>query len=223
MSQRSPLSARTRSNRQSGFTLIEVLVAIVLLGIVTTASLYFSLQAMKSSSDQQRRQVAVTIANRIMETVAATNPALNPGTGVSGLYTGRLKSDVQAAWTAYATTGGVASTYATWDPTATSSSVPTLPVTSPATIAQGTTYTTVTLIGVCYRPLNSATGTDCGLAAGYPTTPPAVAPAGMVAQARAMVIVTWTAGTQVCASGSCAYQTSTLIDTNSDLQWVLNG
>lgn len=200
-------------NNDQGMSLIEVVVAIVILGTLTATSLGVFLSTLGASTNQQRRQVAITVASETMESVTAWNVAKNSTTGVSNLYTGRSKTAVQSQWTANSSVGGVPQTYATWDPTATGSSVPGLPLTRTVS-RSNTTYTATTFIGTCYQPL---AGGDCVKLTGQPLAP-VITPSGYSQLTRIIVVVSWTAG-EYCASGGCTYATATLVDTNTDLEW----
>src|SRR5690349_16393564 len=57
-----------------GFTLIEVVVALFLLGIVAAAGLTFFIRGMQNTSNLARTQVAVGVANQAMETVRSAYP-----------------------------------------------------------------------------------------------------------------------------------------------------
>ncbi|MCX7523186.1 prepilin-type N-terminal cleavage/methylation domain-containing protein [Microbacterium sp. STN6] len=202
---------RARAADASGMSLIEVIVAISLMSIVATAAIGLSISSMKSAAKQQRQELAVTVANQAMEVVSAHASSVNGATGVSALYNGRAKTPVQTNWAANTGVAGTGATYAAWDPTATASSTPEIPITK-VYPHSGTNYTAHTLIGVCYQP---ASGGDCTRIAGQAMAP-SVAPAGRTALIRVMVVVRWSAG---CGAGGCSYQTSTLIDSHSDLEW----
>ncbi len=201
----------------SGLSLLEVIVAIAIMTIVATASATLALTGIAAASTQERRQVAVTIASSTLEIVGAQTVAINSATGVSNLFTGRTSTAVASAWSANSSGPGVGTTYAASDPTATTSSVASLPITSSATQV-GTAYSVTTLLGTCYEPI---AGGDCARVSGYPTTPPATVPTGYTDLIRAIVIVSWTAGKK-CSSG-CTYTASTLIDPSADLVWVNHG
>jgi prepilin-type N-terminal cleavage/methylation domain-containing protein len=201
-----------RLGHDAGLSLLEVIVAVALVTIVMTASAALCLTGIATASAQERRQVAVTIASGMMESVGAQSVATNSVTGVSGLYTGRSSSAVSAVWAANPSTVGVSQTYSAWDPTATIASVPVIPITSTSTQA-GTTFTVQTLMGPCYEP---KAGGDCTIVAGATGT---VTPSGYTRLIRIVVVVTWTAGDS-CAASGCSYTTSSLVDPSSDLGWL---
>lgn len=208
--------ARSAPSRESGLSLLEVIVAIAILTVVATASGTLALTGMAAGATQERRQVAVTIASGVMESLSAQTIATSATTGVSGLYTGSTSVAVTAAWLALSSAPGVAQTYPGWDPTATTLSTPTIPITTYPTQV-GTNYTVTTLIGTCFQP---TAGGDCGRLVGQ-IAAPALPPTGYTGLIRAIVVVSWTAG-KTCASG-CSYTTSTLIDPSNDLAWVSHG
>jgi Tfp pilus assembly protein PilV len=208
-----------RDSDENGVSLVEVIVAIALIMIVATSSATLSIQAIASSASQERRQIAVTVANSALELVAA-QPVQVDSTGVSALYNGRFSTTVGNAFTATVSYNGVAKTYRAADPTATSVTIPDIPITTTA-VQSGTTFTVRTLIGPCYQ---ATSGGDCGLVSGYANTGngPATAPSGFSQLIRAIVVVTWTAG-GTCTASSCAYTATTLIDPHADLAWVSHG
>jgi len=199
-----------------GMTLVEVVVAVSIMGIVATAAVAFIMTSIISSATHQRGQIAITIANQAMENASAQSAATNPITSVSYLLEGRFQHTVQAAWAANAGIPGELTTYPGWDPTATASVVPALPVTSTVT-RSGTDYLTTTLIGTCYQPM---TGGDCSVLAGVVNNP-TTAPADFTALLRVIVIVSWTAGAN-CQPTACTYQTASLVDPHPDLQWNIH-
>ena len=218
------LHDRTRSrDSEAGFTLIEVVVAIVILGVLSTASLGIYISSMNASATQQRREVAVTIANQQMEIVNSWSTEPNAASATSELYTGRKRVDVTANWTLNASVAGVAQTYPVWDQRA-APPAQAIPIKrADPIVMSGTEYTVETLLGTCYQL--KRTGGDCGLVtgfAGYPATPSAAMTNSYTPLTRVIVIVRWTAGSS-CDSGDCSFVTSTLIDLNSDLDWVTHG
>ena len=210
--------AQSRADREAGFTLIEVVIAIVILGVLSTASLSIYLHSMNSASTQQRHDIAITIANQALEKVNAWTTAIDPASGISSLYTGRTQTRVQQFWDSNDDVAGVRQTYPVWDeqsPVVAEALAikPTVPLEY-----NGTEFTVETLIGTCYQ---LKTGGDCSRIVGWSGYPLAISAANEAAYTpltRVIVIVRWTAGDS-CASGSCVYQAATLIDLNSDLEW----
>lgn len=199
---------------EAGFSLIEVVMAIVVLGILTTAAIGFYFTGLDASTSHQRREVAITVANEQMEIVSGWTSSVNTVTGKSRLYDGRTQGEVLTAWDDAIADDivGAEHTYPEWattSPTATAA----LPVTRTVT-RSGTEYEIRTLIGLCYQPLS---GGDCTKVPGSPSTPPASAP-GFTPLHRILVDVTWTAGCAV--PDGCSYEIATLLDLNSDLEWV---
>ena len=213
---RARLFSAVRSDE--GMSLIEVVIAIVILAILSTASLGVYLSSTNASLDQQRRQVAVTIANESMEIVSGWSTGTVASTQVSALFTARSKDKVEALFAKDTLVDGVDVTYAMWDPSAAASAVAALPAAIPlsrAVTKNGTDYIAETLIGFC---LQKIAGGDCVKVGAYnPTTIPAPKPpTGYTQLTRAIVVVNWTAG---CPTAGCSYTTATLIDLNADLEW----
>ena len=210
---------RRRFHQDGGFTLIEVITAIFVISILATSALYFYLNGMNISHAQERRQLAITVANEAMETVRGATLAKDVATGLSAVYAGRDVASVTAAFTAAASVPGVSGTYPVWDSSATPASQPRFKV-SQVVSRSGTDFQVKTLVGVCYqekRVVSSTISPDpCTTLATYPT-PPTVPPTGYTPLTRTIVIVTWTAGSE-CASG-CRYAISSLVDSDLDLKW----
>ncbi|EPR76432.1 hypothetical protein ADILRU_1197 [Leifsonia rubra CMS 76R] len=209
-----------------GMTLIEVVVAISLIGIIATAAISLTITSIASVTTQQRSQVAIALASNAMETVTAHTLSFNPDSGESRIYDGRAEAAVVAAWTSLAGFPGTDSTYPVWDSSVLPVSAPDIPIdtanptndpTPPPTL-NGTEYRVRTLIGACYQP---NTGGDCARLTGE-ATPPVTEPAGYSKLIRIVVVVSWTAGGE-CAVTACTYQTSTLLDVHQDLKWKVNG
>lgn len=200
---------------ERGMSLVEVVIAIALIGIVATASLGLYVSSMSAANTQQRQQVAITIANQSMETVLAWSVAKNPTTTVSDLYTGRSETAVRALWTAATGVSGVAQTYPFWDPSATASSVPVIDLTRPVEVG-GVKYVAQTLIGKCFQTK------DGGNCTAPSSTYPYATPPNSTPLFRVIVIVKWSASS-MCGAGGCSYVAQTLIDPNTDLVWNMNG
>lgn len=201
-------------NRESGLTLVEVVVAIVILGLLASTALGLYLTSMTASKSHQHREVAITVANEAMELAASWS--------VPNLADGRSQSAVAAQWAAGGSVSGIAATYPLWDLSATASSVPDLPLSAVSTFS-GTDYTIETYIGQCFQPEDAATlasGGDCTKVSGHPSSPPATAP-GMTKLLRVIVNVRWTAGDACDPVAGCTYQTSTMVDpTLIDVEWI---
>ena len=194
-----------------GMSLVEVVIAISILAVLSTASLGVYLSGMNSAASLQRQQVAVTVANEVMENVYAWP--------VSGLYTGRGRVAVQNLWAAGTGIGGVNETYQAWDASAPVGSLGDVPVSNPTLIQRsGTTYKTQTFIGPCFQPVS---GGDCLRARPLAATAPAT-PSGFTKLIRVIVVVRWDAGGS-CGAGGCKYEAATIIDPNVDLLWNSNG
>jgi prepilin-type N-terminal cleavage/methylation domain-containing protein len=206
------LRKRFAPKGDSGLSLMEVIVAIAIMTIVATAAASLSINGVKTVANEERSQIAVTVANGFMEKASGSSLAINSA-GLSAIYTGRSKGDVQYWFGQMASRPGIAQTNAVWDTT-----VPVAQSVLPASTGilpvykqvpeNGTTYQVVTLIGSCYQQTTGASG-SCLAATG-------TAPDPMI---RVTVIVSWTAGAQ-CAASACYYQTSTVLDPSSDLEWV---
>lgn len=215
------LAARVNPSDE-GFTLVEVIVALTLLALLSSAALYFFVNGSRTLTHQQRAHGAVSAANDAMEQVFSFTPQMagaTAATSSTALVTGRLDSDVTAAWTAAAGVPGLAETYPAWDRS-----------TSPAPLAgigddrvklvrtvetSGVKYTVMSLVGYCYRVATNPDGA-CTKVGGDSVGTPA---AGYVRMIRSIVVVRWPGTTAACTAGTCTYQIQSLIDPNTDLKW----
>ncbi|WP_028046321.1 prepilin-type N-terminal cleavage/methylation domain-containing protein [Cellulomonas sp. URHE0023] len=197
---------------ESGLSLIEVVVALTLLGVVAAAALTFFVRGMQSTSHLQRNQAAVTVASQAMEKVHAVYPRdTGAGTPVNGLILGRSKAAVDASFAA-ANPADVAQMTAAYDANAATRPGVALDI-SYTTKVSNATYKVTTLIGTCYRPKTaSASDQNC-----------TKAPSGSTVQLyRVTVVVTWLPGKATeCKGTSCQYKVSTLIDPTVDANWNL--
>lgn len=215
--------ARTRLRSDDGFSLMEVVVAIMILGVLSTASLGIYLASINTATTQQRREIAITIANQQMETVNSWSTEPNVGSGTSELYTGRSQVAVTTNWSTNAGVPGVDHTYPVWDQRATPPAEAIAIKSADPIEVTGTEYSVETLLGTCYQP--KRTGGDCGRVTGfvgYPTSPSTALLSNYTPLTRVIVVVRWTSGSS-CESGNCSYVTSTLIDLNADLNWNTHG
>lgn len=87
------MNGRFFRGRAEGLSVIEVLVALAVLGIVTAAILTTYLGSIRTNSDSGRRTQSVQIMNAIGRRVAGADPAVlaQPGTPLAWGY-GQLKS-----------------------------------------------------------------------------------------------------------------------------------
>lgn len=218
------MRARLRAGAEvdAGFTLIEVVVALVLLGMVATGALYFFITGTRTTSHLQRSQNAVAVANEAMERAYAVNPKDNPVAGVPGLVLGRQKAAVEAAFTHAASLGveGAADTYPLWDPSAGAGTQPTVPITYDRTYS-GQRYDVTVLVGTCFRPRDVANPDQaCTRLPGVVADPgDSGTPHGMVRMLRVVTLVEWDATAGECGGDRCTYQLAGLVDRSSDLEW----
>jgi len=189
---------------ERGMTLIEVVIAISILAVLSTAALGVYLSGINTSAALQRRNIAVTVASQVLERANLVIP--------STIYSGRTAVAVEAVRNANLGVAGVNQTFRVSDPTSPPSPTQALPLTSTTTLS-GTDYTVDTIVGTCFQP---RTGGSC-TAPGYPVQP-ATVPAGMTMLSRVIVVVRWTAGA-TCEPTACTYVASTLVDANPDLKW----
>ncbi len=180
------------SASDAGFTLIEVLVASMLIGIVMTAMTSFFVTTVSVISRQTSAQVAAQLADDGLERVRALKG--------SAVATGRDKTSSDSQWASPVV--GVAPYLAdmreAWDTAATApggASAP-LPTTAKAVTVNGLSYGQNWYVGRCWQPL---AGGGCG----------ATPASGDVEFFRVVVAVTWPA--RQCASSVCSYVTSTLV------------
>jgi len=179
---------------EEGFTLIEVLVALVMLAAVCLVAATFMVGAVRTTGELSHKQNATALATQALEAVQATPH--------SALLTGRTQASVQAllanTWFAPLVVEDVV-TSDNFDPAATAASVANVPVTTTQTLAR-TTYTVHTSINRCF--LSRTTQTCTRLAA----------PDG-ISVLRATVQVVW--GEPACGD-RCRYAASALLDTQPD-------
>lgn len=195
-----------------GFSLVEVIVALFLLGVVAAGALTFFVRGMQTTSHLQRTQNATSIATQAMELARSVNA--REVAGVSGLVVGRTEAAVNAAWDGVSV-DEMAQTNRVWDPAAGSVATPALPIVRQTTVSE-MTYDITTLVGSCFRsPLAGTDPSDCF--ASKPTV-------DAVKLYRVIVVVAWDPGnTGSCSGGTdCSFTLSALVDPADDLTWNLS-
>ncbi len=204
--------AHRRPSEDRGFTLIEVIVALFLLGVVATAVLVFFIRGLAATSHIQRTQSADAVATQAMEQVRSVL-ALAPTGGTSGVVIGRTQTAVMTTWNA-ANPADTADSAPAWDNSPTAASTPpTVPILQDV-VRSGITYHVTTLIGTCDR-IASPESTDQSC-----VKPPAPG----VPILRVIVVVTWTpasAGECSGTTGLCTYSIRSLLDPTADPAWNL--
>jgi prepilin-type N-terminal cleavage/methylation domain-containing protein len=202
-----PRAAREGAPADGGFTLIEVVMALLLLTLVAAGTAPLFIRTVSSSTGIQRRQASIEVAQQQMDIVRSVVPTI--GATTSNLLLNRQKTLVDAQWAA-PTTADLSQTNEAWDPNATSASpAPVVPL-SATTVVGGITYTSNTYIGTCY--LASAGGV-CGKTNN----------AGTVLIYRVIIDVKWNPGSNSgCTGGACEFVQSTLMDPSSDPQFNSN-
>lgn len=184
-----------------GFTLIEVVVALVLLTMVTVAVATLFMQSVRHSTSLDRRQAAVAVAGQSMELARSIPP--------TKLVSGRTQAVVDTQWSAV--TADLSQTDKAYDAAATGSSTPTLPLSATTDVA-GVTYTAQRIVGTCWRP---SSGGACVKAASKA--------ASSQLMYRVIVQVTWSEGTGTACSGStCHYELASLVDATADPTFNVN-
>jgi prepilin-type N-terminal cleavage/methylation domain-containing protein len=173
----------------AGFTLVETIVAIALVGIVMASMSAFLVSSMTVTSQQSGRKGAIQIADDATELVRALKG--------SALLTGRDYTSVDAQWNNPTT--GVSPYLSTmseaWDTTVTSGGASAPLPTSPKSVTlNGVAYGQHWYVGRCWQP---TAGGDCAAATGD------------VPFFRVVVAVTWTA--KNCPASACSYVTTTLV------------
>ncbi|MDI6097330.1 putative Ig domain-containing protein [Actinoplanes sp. NEAU-A12] len=229
------LGADPRDVTDHGFTLIEVLVSLALIGTMMTALVPFLVRSVTVAEEERTRQVAVQLATDAIERASAV-------TGAAAL-TGRGYAAAKAQWdavyapaaTAYAdavrpylatmSLGNPASVSAAakaswfaWDLQLSGSStagatagLPTAPV---DVLLGGVTYRQNWYLGICRQQLGSSG--PCVSPDG-PDPSPARADVPFL---RVVVAVTWPGRT--CPGNVCTYVTSTLTSITEDPVFNLN-
>jgi type II secretory pathway pseudopilin PulG len=202
-------AARMQSDRSGGFSLVEVIVALTLILFVMTSSVVFFVRSLQTSSGQQSRQAAISLADQAIELARAVP--------VNSLLNGRVQTTSDTQWAALPTAAAAAkaASLEMWDtpPVAPTVAVP-FSVADATTLVNKTQYTVDTAIGGCW--VTSTAPVRCTAPATPPTPTPNVY--------RIIVDVHWPAKQgQSCAASRCDYVVTTLRDASPDPLFNVNG
>ncbi|MDT5037011.1 MAG: hypothetical protein QOE03_2196, partial [Micromonosporaceae bacterium] len=189
-------TALREGGSDAGFTLIEVLVSLVLIGIALTAFTTFFITMISATNGQSTRQAAVQLADGSMEQVRALKG--------SAVTAGRDQQSSQAQWAAPLAVATVSRYLAgmtvAWDSTAANGAgaTATLPTVPTTVTVNGVTFSRSWSIGNCWRPPGD--DNEACLSSSIP---------GSTAYFRVIGAVSWTDGS--CPTSACSYVTSTLV------------
>jgi prepilin-type N-terminal cleavage/methylation domain-containing protein len=180
----------------AGFSLIEVVVAMGVIGVLMTSATVFFVQSLATVDRQRNRQAAIQVAGDAVETVFALASTM--------LRTGRDRGRTDAQWVA--PVPGVAAHLAgsvpAVDTGATPGSTPRLPFTEHV-MANGIRYTRHVYVGECWLA-ETQPGASCVSSADP----------GDVPFLRVVVAVTWP--DRGCPARGCSYVTATLVGADVD-------
>lgn len=219
-----------RRRGDHGFTLVEVIVALLLLALILSSATALFIRSIKSSAEINRRDYAVTLAQQGMELARGVSaqypgtPKLNPGNPsfYTGLATGRAQVDATAQQTALAplfasqSFNPVAESTPAYDltvPVGGPSVSPALPFSTTSVQSNAGSYTTSTYLGYCElkferRSRDARTERDCVrtavLNAGEEDW-------GIAKLVRVLVVVSWNSPDCRTAS-ACFVSLESLID-----------
>jgi prepilin-type N-terminal cleavage/methylation domain-containing protein len=196
-------------SQEAGFTLVEVVVASAVLGLIMVSSGLFFLGGLRSIAGLQHRQAATSLAAQAME-LATSISALPDSSGCVPLLYGRPEAAVTSQW---ASPPGVdlSGMDAAWNAETCPSTVAvplsglttTVADGAPAVTLGGVGYTVRTFIGSCHEPRD---GGACVRQTPNNATNPKMF--------RIVVVVGW-AGAD-CPSSGCRYSVGTLLSAAAD-------
>jgi Tfp pilus assembly protein PilV len=183
--------------------MVEMMVALVIIAIVTTAALAFFINGLRSETGQRQRQEAIYLADQQMQTVQSV-PAADLVQGRSSTMQNAALSNPVASTLNLAAQSDLTSS-AGFD--SNSSHATLIPLSQTQTLDK-VNYTLWTFVYACH--LKVSTNSQCGQ----------TVPSGSTTELRATVAVTWTSNAN-CTSG-CNYSTSTLVDPSGDQTFNTN-
>lgn len=193
---RSGAQSNTESGAESGATLVELLVAIALIGTTMTAVTTFLVTTVGVTTQQGGKQAAIQVAQDATDLVRSMRGSTVIARRDQASSTTQWTSPVPgaAAWLATMTLA--------WDPAATfpSGTTAPLPTTPQPVLVDGVSYARNWYIGRCWQP---GSGGVCGV----------VPVAGYVEFFQVVVAVTWPE--RHCPANACVQVTSTLVSANA--------
>lgn len=189
---------RLRARRDDGFSMVEMIVALVVIAIVATASIGFFLNNIRGVNNQRQHQEAVYLADQQLQNVESLP--------VAKLVQGRTQTEVTALYSTPAATAlkvvgqDDTTNSGNWDTTASAPGSEVVPLSETQTVNH-VPYTLTTFIDVCWYANSSGI---CGPTKTSKTDE----------EYRVSIYETWS-GPGSCSKG-CNYTTSTLIDPTAD-------
>ncbi|MEV0897579.1 putative Ig domain-containing protein [Actinoplanes sp. NPDC049802] len=208
-------SEQQREKDDNGFSVVEMLVALVVLSITMLAGAPFFVQSLTIVNKQRNMQAAIQLANTAMEHVR--------GLRGSSLLTGRSLKATQAQFDAapasvkpYLTQMKVAGDPVIQDPTSTVGATAPISTAAQKVTVDGITFTQNIYVGNCEVYL-TGTSTECV----YPKA--ATIDTTKVLQFfRVVVLVTWPHASCRTTDGRCAYISTTLVSRASEPTFDFN-
>ncbi|MFI5936733.1 putative Ig domain-containing protein [Actinoplanes sp. NPDC051494] len=199
-----------RRGDDEGFTLIEVLVSMAVIGTVMAAAAPFMVKSLTESNQQRTDQVGIQVATDALERARALDPAsLLSGRGLAEAT--RQKNAAPADVKAYYDHMEVAA-----DPmlanTSTEGQNAPLPTVPLVTSSNGVSYKQEWYVGKCWQSKATAALTVLGGCENRDTT--AKAALYTVPFFQVVAVVSWTGNT--CTDKTCRFITSTLISNSND-------
>ncbi|GAA0707900.1 putative Ig domain-containing protein [Dactylosporangium roseum] len=190
-----------RPKDDTGFSLVETLASIAIIGVVMTALTTFFVSTTNTLNKERGLQMAVRLAHDGVELVKS----LPGATVVAGRsrkdVANQLKNDTIPSLDLAALNATMRPAYDTTLAATASSVNPVLPIVPERMKVNDTSFERHWLVGACTMPLG---GGDCGVAA----------IADPLRYYRVVVAVTWQ-NTRACAGGRCSYVTQTLVSASS--------
>ncbi|GIM88254.1 type II secretion system protein [Paractinoplanes toevensis] len=200
--------------RDEGFTLVEMVVALAILSVTMLASAPFFVRSLTNVNKQRAKQAAIQLSDTAMEQVR--------GLKGSALLSGRSVRATQAQFDAastvvqpYLKTMQVAGDPMITDSTSTVGADAPISTSAQRVTVEGTTYTQNIYVGECEVYLTGTT--ECV----YPKGAAAPADSTQILQFfRVVVLETWPDST--CASSLCSYVATTLVSRASEPTFDFN-
>ena len=196
-----PVSSGRHPSGDRGFSLVEVMVAIAVIGTVMAAAAPFMVKSLAVSNQQRGTQVAIQVANDALERVRALDP--------SSLLTGRGETAVQAQWdrAPAALDPYLDDMQADWDDTLADASAgrkAPLPTEPHNITVNGSDFAQHWYVGLCWQA-KAVSGQPLGDC--EPT-------GSQVPFFRVVVAVTWQQS--ACPANGCVYVASSLVSRGTD-------